>query len=142
MVLPQGRKKTAERPELTVITKAKKLMEYTFTITNSENRFPKKIRYSLVQKMQDLSMEIVESLYYANDTGTFNEQERALRRRYQKQALTKCNILMALAEFSYNREYINVKSLEYWSGLIRDVRILGASWLKAENARHNKAQDN
>lgn len=44
MALPQGRKKTAERPELTVITKAKKLMEYTFTITNSENRFPKKIR--------------------------------------------------------------------------------------------------
>ena len=34
----------AIRQELTVITKAKKLMEYTFTITNSENRFPKKIR--------------------------------------------------------------------------------------------------
>ena len=34
----------ADRKELTVITKAKKLMEYTFTITNSENRFPKKIR--------------------------------------------------------------------------------------------------
>ena len=138
MALQNGRKKATEKPELTVITKAKKMMEYTFIITNSDSRFPKKIRYTLVQRLQDLSMEIVENLYFANDTGTFNEQERALRRRYQKQALTKCNILMYLAEFSFNRQYINLKSLEYWSGLIKDVRILGASWLKSENAKYGK----
>ena len=66
----------SNRKELTVITKAKKLMEYTFMITNSENRFPKKIRYTLVQRLQDLSMEIIELLYRANDAGTFQEAER------------------------------------------------------------------
>ena len=125
----------ADRKDLTVINKAKKLMEYTFTITNSENRFPKKIRYTLVQRLQDLSMEIIELLYRANDAGTFQEAERRERRKLQKLALTKSNMMMYLVEFSFNREYINVKTLEYWTGLIRDVRILTASWIKSDSSK-------
>lgn len=125
----------ADRKDLTVITKAKKLMEYTFTITNSENRFPKKIRYTLVQRLQDLSMEIIEMLYSANDTGNFTDVEKRDRRRYQKLALTKLNMMMCLVEFSYNRQHINMKSLEYWTNLIRDVRILTASWIKSDKSK-------
>lgn len=125
----------AIRQELTVITKAKKLMEYTFTITNSENRFPKKIRYTLVQRLQDLSMEIVEMLYSANDVGNITDAEKRDRRRYQKLALTKLNMMMCLAEYSYNRQHINAKSLEYWTGLIRDVRIMTASWIKSDKSK-------
>lgn len=125
----------ADRKELTVITKAKKLMEYTFTITNSENRFPKKIRFTLVQRLQDLSMEIIEMLYSANDTGNFTDVEKRDRRRYQKLALTKLNMMMCLVEFSYNRQHINMKSLEYWTNLIRDVRILTASWIKSDKSK-------
>lgn len=127
----------SNRKELTVITKAKKLMEYTFMITNSENRFPKKIRYTLVQRLQDLSMEIIELLYRANDAGTFQEAERRERRKLQKLALTKSNMMMCLVEFSFNREYINVKTLEYWTGLIRDVRILTASWIKSDSSKQS-----
>lgn len=127
----------SERQELTVITKAKKLMEYTFVITNSENRFPKKIRYTLVQRLQDLSMEIIEMLYNANDVGNITEQERLSRRKYQKLALTKCNMMMCLVEFSYNKQYINSKSLEYWTGLVRNVRILTAAWIKSDKAKRN-----
>ena len=125
----------ADRKDLTVITKAKKLMEYTFTITNSENRFPKKIRYTLVQRLQDLSMEIIEMLYSANDTGNFTDVEKRDRRRYQKLALTKLNMMMCLVEFSYNRQHINMKSLECWTNLIRDVRILTASWIKSDKSK-------
>ena len=125
----------ADRNALTVITKAKKLMEYTFTITNSENRFPKKIRFTLVQRLQDLSMEIIEMLYSANDTGNFTDVEKRDRRRYQKLALTKLNMMMCLVEFSYNRQHINMKSLEYWTGLIRDVRIMTASWIKSDKSK-------
>lgn len=125
----------ADRKDLTVITKAKKLMEYTFTITNSENRFPKKIRFTLVQRLQDLSMEIIEMLYSANDTGNFTDVEKRDRRRYQKLALTKLNMMMCLVEFSYNRQHINMKSLEYWTNLIRDVRILTASWIKSDKSK-------
>lgn len=125
----------ADRKDLTVITKAKKLMEYTFTITSSENRFPKKIRFTLVQRLQDLSMEIIEMLYSANDTGNFTDVEKRDRRRYQKLALTKLNMMMCLVEFSYNRQHINMKSLEYWTNLIRDVRILTASWIKSDKSK-------
>ena len=125
----------ADRKDLTVITKAKKLMEYTFTITNSENRFPKKIRFTLVQRLQDLSMEIIEMLYSANDTGNFTDVEKRDRRRYQKLALTKLNMMMCLVEFSNNRKHINMKSLEYWTGLIRDVRIMTASWIKSDKSK-------
>lgn len=38
------------------------------TVTSNANRYPKKFRFSLVDKMQNKSMEIYEMLFEANRT--------------------------------------------------------------------------
>lgn len=52
----------AER-ELFVITKAKDLGNYIYTITDKS---PKKFRFTLVSKLQNLSIDVIENLYRAN----------------------------------------------------------------------------
>lgn len=51
--------------DLKVILKAKELAEHTLRITSNCNRYPKKYRFSLVDKMQNKSLEIYEYLYEA-----------------------------------------------------------------------------
>ena len=43
--------------ELKVILKAKDLCEHTLRITSNCNRYPKKFRFSLVDKMQNMLVE-------------------------------------------------------------------------------------
>ena len=54
--------------ELRVILKAKELATHTLRLTSNANRYPKKYRFSLVDKMQNKSMEIYGMLFEANRT--------------------------------------------------------------------------
>lgn len=53
----RGRK---EPSEFNVIVKCKDLIKHTFTITNSTERFPKKYRFTLVNRIQDKAVDIYE----------------------------------------------------------------------------------
>lgn len=54
--------------DLQVILKAKALAKHTLQITSNCNRYPKKYRFSLVDKMQNKALEIYEYLHEANRT--------------------------------------------------------------------------
>ena len=46
----------ADNNELQVIIKAKELSKHTLVITSNANRYPKKYRFSLVDKMQNKNL--------------------------------------------------------------------------------------
>lgn len=52
--------------ELKVIVKAKELAVHSFKLTSNINRYPKKYRHSLVDRIQIKSMDIYETLFEAN----------------------------------------------------------------------------
>ena len=54
--------------ELKVILKSKELAEHTLRVTSNCNTYPKKFRFSLVDKMQNKALEIYEYLHEANRT--------------------------------------------------------------------------
>lgn len=56
---------STRQSELSVITKAKNLSSYIYTITQKS---PKQFRFMLVARMQNYSIDIIEHLYKANDT--------------------------------------------------------------------------
>ena len=60
----RGRK---EPSEFNVIVKCKDLIKHTFTITNSTERFPKKYRFTLVNRIQDKAVDIYECALEANE---------------------------------------------------------------------------
>ena len=58
--------------ELFVIVKAKDLGNYIFTVTDKS---PKKFRFTLVSRMQNLSLDIIENLYRANQVFVRNRDD-------------------------------------------------------------------
>ena len=57
--------------ELAVITKAKDLCSYVVKITQKS---PKQYRFTLVTRLQNLSLDVIENLYRANDTFVTKER--------------------------------------------------------------------
>lgn len=119
--------------ELRVILKAKDLAEHTLRITSNCNRYPKKYRFSLVDKMQNKSLEIYENLYEANRTDIKNY--RLERSELQTKAITKCDELLFYIEISMKLNIINLKSMEYWSKMISDVKHMAIAWRTKDKER-------
>lgn len=72
-----------EPTEFNVIVKAKDLVKHTFTITNSTERYPKKYRFTLVNRIQDKAVDIYECVLEANELDLRDAQEYRQRQKLQ-----------------------------------------------------------
>ena len=81
-----------KQSELTVITKAKDLCSYVMTVTQKS---PKQFRFSVTSRLQNLSLNVIENLYRANDTFVTKENLAAREKRlaFQHQAMTDLKLL-------------------------------------------------
>lgn len=126
--------------EFGVISQAKNLAEHTFRITSNCNRYPKKYRFSLVDKKQNKALEIYEYLYEANRTNWETCLEE--RSELQTKAITHCDELLFYIELSMKLNIINVKSMEYWSKMVADVKHMAIAWRTGDKKRRADSEDN
>ena len=96
----------ADNNELRVIVKAKELAKHTMILTSNCNRYPKKYRFSLVDKMQNKCLDIYTALFEANrtDIGDYKRDRLEL----QTKAITYCDELAYFIELS---QKINVSGV-------------------------------
>ena len=118
-----------------MIVKRKGLIKHTFTITNSTERFPKKYRFTLVNRIQDKAVDIYECALEANELNLLDAQEFKERQRLQAKAMTYCKELLFFIELSHEQGFISTSSCEYWSKLVLDVKYMLAAWKKRDRAR-------
>ena len=78
-----------EPTEFNVIVKAKDLVKHTFTITNSTERYPKKYRFTLVNRIQDKAVDVYECVLEANELDLRDAQEYRQRQKLLWLLLTK-----------------------------------------------------
>lgn len=119
--------------ELRVILKAKELATHTLRLTSNANRYPKKYRFSLVDKMQNKSMEIYEMLFEANRTDIRDYKRDRLE--LQTKAITYCDELLFYIEMSHDLNFLNAKSMEYWSKIVSDVKHMAIAWRTKDRKR-------
>ena len=119
--------------ELKVILKAKELAEHTLRVTSNCNTYPKKYRFSLVDKMQNKSLEIYEYLHEANrtDLKLFGRE----RSEMQTKAILNCEILLFYIELSYKLNIINDRRMEYWSKMVSDIKHMAIAWRSKDKQR-------
>lgn len=122
-----------EKEDLKVITKSMELVKHSFILTSNTNRYPKKFRYSLVPRMQDLSMDIYENLMEANRIDI--RTERSHRNKLQTKAITSSDKLLCYIDLSFQLNLLSKRSAEYWSKLVRDVKYMSIAWRKRDNTR-------
>lgn len=115
--------------EFIIITKSKHLVKHTFMMTN-EKRFPKKFRFTLVNRLNNISIEIFENILEANELSTKDIQESKERKSRQKKALTLCKMMLFLVELSFENKLISEKQCEKWTKHVLDVKFLTAKWIK------------
>ena len=116
--------------DMKVIVKAKELAVHSFKLTSNSNRYPKKYRHSLVDRIQIKSLDIYETLFEANRIN--NVTHKLERCETITRAITLCDELLFYIELSMNLDLLNASSAEYWSKMITDVKYLSLGWRKKE----------
>lgn len=122
--------------ELTVITKARDLCGYIMTVTD---RAPKKFRFTFVQRMQNLSIDIIENLFRANqifvrsrdDTGRMR-----IRMNYQNDAYVDAKLLSYLALISMESGCLLPKQYEQITRKTSEVMKLTIMWSRSDKERY------
>ena len=121
--------------DLTIICKARDLVNHTLMLTNNCNLFPKKVRFTLCQRMQDVTIQILHDIIAANEIYPKTVQQMERRLDLQKEVLTNCKIFLNYLDISLEQGYIDIRRCEHWTGLTTDVKNLAASWRKKDALR-------
>ena len=116
--------------DLKVIVKAKDLAVHSFKLTSNCNRYPKKYRHSLVDRIQIKSLDIYESLLEANRIN--NVSHKRERCEMITRAITICDEMLFYIELSMMLDLLTAKSAEYWSQMVRDVKYMSIAWRTRE----------
>lgn len=126
---------------LHVLPVAERLIDYTLNLTDNANRFPKRVRFSITNKIQGHVMAIYDDLLEANEIFPIRtEADRTERLRLQRTALTECKKLLHMIELSKKRTYIDKDTFDYWTKLTLDVKFMTAKWYKVEKAKNLKTE--
>ena len=123
---------TGNKAVLTVT--AKDLVKHTFRMTN-DRRFPKKYRFTIVNRLHDLTIDIFQHIQEANELDLADLQEFRERRYEQKKALTKCKTVLFLIELSLELELISNDQCAAWTKAVLDVKYMTAKWRKQDQQR-------
>ena len=116
--------------DLKVIVKAKDLAVHSFKLTSNCNRYPKKYRHSLVDRIQVKSLDIYETLLEANRIN--NATHKRERCEMITKAITICDEMLFYIELSMLLQLLTDKSAEYWSQMVRDVKYMSLAWRTKE----------
>lgn len=121
-----------ETDDLQVIVKAKSLVLDTIKTTSNCNKFPKKYRFTLCDKMQNRAMMIYESLLEANRTHLSYKNERC---GLQTKAVTYCDELLFYIEMCLELAIITPGCAENWSKLVSDIKFMTIKWRTKDKER-------
>lgn len=116
--------------DLKVIVKAKELAVHSFKLTSNCNRYPKKYRHSLVDRIQIKSLDIYETLLEANRIN--NVSHKRERCETITKAITICDEMLFYIELSMMMDLLTDKSAEYWSKMVQDVKYMAIAWRTRE----------
>lgn len=121
--------------ELKVIVLAKRLIKHTMTLTNNQNRYPKKARFTLVDPMQKTAIDIYKLLLKANYLNTKVRAQFEERQLCQSEAIYMCDVILLYIELSLDAGYIDNGSCEYWVRQVMDVKRMILSWKNGDSKR-------
>lgn len=124
-----------KKDELKVIVLAKRLIKYSMKITNNQNRYPKKARFTLVDPIQKTVIEIYKLLLKANYLKTNIQAQFYERQSCQSEAIYMCDVLLLYVKLSLDENYISNKNCEFWVRQIVEVQRMISAWKNGDIKR-------
>lgn len=124
-----------EESELTVITRAKELCQYILVITDKS---PKKFRFTLVSRLQNYSLSVIEHLFRANQqfAGEGRAGDQSVKRlSFQQEAMTELRLLAYISMIAREAQCILPKQQSHISMKIVETQRLLYAWMKSDENR-------
>ncbi|MGO3017873.1 MAG: four helix bundle protein [Anaerococcus sp.] len=127
----------ANNNEFLLLVKAKDLIEYTLEVTDNSKRFPKKCRFTFVNRMQNIVLDIYELINTANELNTNNKDTLIERLKLQNEAITKCKTMLFLIDLCLKKESIGIdhRRAEVWSKHVCNVKNMTINWHTKDRAK-------
>ena len=122
--------------DLKVITESGKLCDYTLQITSTEKHFPKRYRWSITNRIVQLTLDIDDHLIHANSIYVSSEEDSARRQRHQLEALELTYVLLRTIDRAYRRFGVGSFNVEHWTGLIKELQRLIRGWYTKDKKRY------
>lgn len=124
----------AGQSEMAVITKAKDLCSYVMVITQKS---PKHYRYTFVSRLQNLSLNIVENLYRANEIFITKNNTKAidLRLGFQQAVMTDLKIFAYFSLLAMEQKCILPKQFEQIGRQSSECMKLLSAWISSDRRR-------
>ena len=123
-----------KKNDLVIVTKAKELCSYIVTITQKS---PKQFRFTFVSRLQNLSLDVIENIYYANEIYIVKDDKKTADQRLalQHRALTSLKLIVFIAELSMKEKCILFKQYEQIAKLTSDCQNLLGAWINSDKKR-------
>ena len=121
--------------DLYVIVRAKELCGYVLTVTDKS---PKKFRFTLVSRLQNLSLDVVERLFAANLVrvrGADDDERIRERRELQREAYVGLRTLSLVALIAEEQGCLLGRQYEQVSTQVAEVTRLLVAWAKSDQRR-------
>ena len=122
--------------DLKVITESGKLCDYTLQITSTEKHFPKRYRWSITNRIVQLTLDIDDHLIHANSIYVRSEEDSARRQRHQLEALELTYVLLRNIDRAYRRFGIDSFNIDHWTGLVMNLQRLIRGWYQKDKERY------
>lgn len=116
-----------KKSDLYVFTKTKDLAKYILTVTEKS---PKKFRFTLVVRLQNYILDVLERLYMANKLPLGAE-----RRAEQERAKNKLGMLDYYAGISYEVTCITFRQYEQISKQMGECLLYLGKWIASDARR-------
>ena len=132
--MPEEIKVPITASDLVVVTKIKDLVNYIFKITDKS---PKKFRFTFVNRLHNICLDIIEGIFRANeiDLRTYDEGNFAQRNSLQRQALTNLKLLEFVSLMACENECITFHQYEFIAKSGAGCMILLGNWIESDQRR-------
>jgi len=123
------------KSELSVITKAKDICSYIMTVTDKS---PKRFRFTLVSRLQNYALDVIENLIMANETFVNAGDARSAieRMSYQRKAMSRLKLLSYMSELAMKQGCILPKQYEQVTKQVYDAENMLGAWMNSDKKRY------
>lgn len=107
-----------------ILEKMADVVDYSLDVTDNLKNFPKSRKFSFVNPIQKLSIDIYMMLNKVNESPVNKRKDMLI------EVLGLISGLMLMIRLSERRGFISKRQLGYWSKMVTEVKYMTIGWLK------------
>lgn len=105
------------------------------------DKSPKRFRFTLVSRLQNYALDVIENLFMANETfvSSGDVHSAAVRMSYQRKAMSTLKLLSYVSELAMRQGCILPKQYELIARQVYDAQNMLGAWMNSDRRRYGAA---